>query len=392
MKTQFIDDIIDTLSRLLKPDGFIPLHTPEFSGNEKNYLADCIDSNFVSSVGEYVDLFEKQLAEYTGVKRAIVTVNGTAALHACLHLAGVVTGDEVLVPTFTFIATVNAVSYCGARPHFIEVDEATLGVDPVKLRSYLETNFVVNDGACRNKETGARVMAIVPMHAFGHPVDMDELVNVCDEFSIVVVEDAAESLGSYYKNVHTGNFGRMAALSFNGNKIITTGGGGAILTNDEELGQLAKHVTTTAKVPHRWEFNHDQIGFNYRMPALNAALGCAQLEQLPGFLAQKRAVAEKYQAAFSTVSGVKFFTEPRFAKSNYWLNALILDEENSKHRNTLLQRTNDLGIMTRPAWTLMHKLPMFGDCPRMDLSVAESLERRIINIPSSANLARLAKV
>jgi perosamine synthetase len=304
-------------------------------------------------------------------------------------LTGVTAGDEVLAPAFTFIATANAVSYCGATPHFIDIDEETLGVDPAKLRNYLETDFTVKDGLCYNRKTGAKVRAIVPMHSFGHPVDMDELVNVCDEFAIAVVEDAAESLGSFYKNVHTGNFGKMAVLSFNGNKIITTGGGGAILTNDEELGHLAKHVTTTAKVPHRWEFNHDRVGFNYRMPALNAALGCAQMEQLPDFLARKRALAEKYQAAFDPVTGVKFFTEPGFAKSNYWLNTLILNEKNSHLRDNLLQRTNDLGIMTRPAWTLMHMLPMFAGCPRMGLSVAESLQRRLINIPSSANLGSL---
>ena len=388
MNLDLANDIVDVLSVVLrKSDSFIPLHTPEFAGNENNYLADCIDSNFVSSVGEYVDLFEKKLAEYAGVKRAIVTVNGTAALHACLHLAGVAPGDEVLVPTFTFVATCNAVNYCGAVPHFVDIEETSLGIDARRLRGYMECNFFVNNRACYNRKTGAKISAIVPMHSFGHPVDMDELVKLCDEFFITVVEDAAESLGSYYKNVHTGNFGKVAALSFNGNKIITTGGGGAILTNDEELGHLAKHVTTTAKVPHRWEFNHDRIGFNYRMPALNAALGCAQLEQLPNFLERKRAIAEKYRSAFDAVSGVRFFTEPAYARSNYWLNTLVLDENNAGQRDEVLLRTNDQGIMTRPAWTLMHKLPMFAGCQRMDLGAAESLERRLINIPSSANLA-----
>lgn len=383
----FVNRIVDVLSTVLHgPEKFVPLHTPEFAGNEIKYLTNCIESNFVSSVGEYVDLFEKKLADYTGVKRAIVTVNGTAALHACLLLSGVVAGDEVLVPTFTFIATANAVRYCGATPHFIDVTEETLGVDPVKLLRYLEKNFVVKFGACQNKRTGAIVRSIVPMHSFGHPVDMDPLVDICAEFAIEIVEDAAESLGSYYKNTHTGNFGKLAALSFNGNKIVTTGGGGAILTNDEELGHLAKHLTTTAKVPHKWELNHDRIGFNYRMPALNAALGCAQLEQLSRFVSQKRALAEKYCAAFSTLTGVKFYRESSFATSNYWLNTLILDEENSSQRDALLQQTNDIGIMTRPAWSLMHKLPMYEACPRMDLAVAESLERRLINIPSSANL------
>jgi perosamine synthetase len=382
---EIIQRIESVISRQEQGD-FVPLHTPEFSGNEKDYLIDCIDSNFVSSVGEFVDRYERMLEAYTGAKRAVVTVNGTAALHAALHLMGVTAGDEVLVPAFTFIATANAVSYCGATSHFIDVEEKTLGVDPEKLRTYLGQIGTTKYGQCCNRHTGALIKAIVPMHAFGHPVRMHELVDVCQEFGIVVVEDAAESLGSFYKEVHTGNFGKLAALSFNGNKIITTGGGGAILTNDEELGRLAKHVTTTAKVPHRWEFVHDRIGFNYRMPALNAALGCAQMEQLPDMLKRKRTLAMKYAKAFSDIEGVKFFAEPEHSKSNYWLNALVLEKEDLELRDVLLEQTNDAGLMTRPVWTLMHQLSMFKDNPRMDLAAAESLSKRIVNIPSSANL------
>lgn len=382
-----VREIIDRLESVVsKRDQFVPLHTPEFSGREKDYLIECIDSNFVSSVGEYVDRYERMLEAYTGVKRAVVTVNGTAALHAALHLAGVTAGDEVLVPTFTFVATPNAVAYCGAVSHFIDVEEGTLGVDPEKLRTHLSQICTNKNGQCSNRLTGAAIKAIVPMHAFGHPVRMHALVEVCREFGIVIVEDAAESLGSFYKEVHTGNFGKLAALSFNGNKIITTGGGGAILTNDEDLGRLAKHVTTTARIPHRWEFVHDCVGFNYRMPALNAALGCAQLEQLPDFLNRKRALAMKYERAFSDIDGVKFFTEPEHSRSNYWLNTLVLQHEDLELRDALLEQTNEAGLMTRPAWRLMHHLSMFKDAPRMDLSVAESLEKRIISIPSSANL------
>lgn len=387
MNNKLAQNVIDAIASVVDAkDKYIPLHTPEFKGNEKKYLCECIDSNFVSSVGEFVDRYERMLEEFTGAKRAVVIVNGTAALHASLHLAGVKPGDEVLVPAFTFIATANAVSYCGAVSHFIDISEDTLGVDPCKLRNYLLKTCIIKNGHSFNRETGAPIKAIVPMHTFGHPVRMDKLVDVCEEFNITVVEDAAESLGSFYKGVHTGNFGKIAALSFNGNKIITTGGGGAILTNDEELGHLAKHITTTAKVPHRWEFNHDRIGFNYRMPALNAALGCAQMEQLPDFVERKRNLAKKYAKAFDGIEGVKYFTEPDNSKSNYWFNTLVLDSADKELRDLLLELTNDGGLMTRPAWTLMHKLPMFQDAPRMDLSVAENLAMRIINIPSSANL------
>jgi perosamine synthetase len=364
----------------------IHLHEPIFAGNEWAYVKDCLDTGWVSSVGKYVDRFEQQLAEFTGVKRAVAVVNGTAALHACLVLVGVEAGDEVLVPALTFIATANAVSYCGATPHFVDSAENTLGLDPRKLESYLGEIAEVRDGGCFNRKTGARIKAVVPMHTFGHPVDLDPLVEVCRRYRLELVEDAAESIGSYYKGRHTGNWGRVSALSFNGNKVVTTGGGGAILTNDEELGKLAKHLTTTARLPHKWSFLHDRVGYNYRLPNINAALGCAQLEQLPGFIERKRALAARYAAAFEDVQGVRFFTEPTFAKSIYWLNVLLLDDAFSSERDALLDLTNGSGIGTRPVWTLMHRLSIYEDCPRMDLSCAENLERRLVNLPSSANL------
>lgn len=379
--------VLDALQSVLSPGhGFVPLHEPTFAGNEWLYVKECLDTGWVSSVGKFVDRFEEDLAAYTGVKRAVAVVNGTAALHVCLLLAGVKAEDEVLMPALTFIATANAVSYCGAIPHFIDSEESTLGVDPRKLAIYLEEITEQRGDGCYNRLTGRRIRAIVPMHAFGHPVDLDPLLEVCQRFNITLIEDAAESLGSFYKGRHTGQFGKLSALSFNGNKVITTGGGGAILTNDEELGRRAKHLTTTAKVPHRWEFNHDMVGYNYRLPNLNAALGCAQLEQLPNFLAAKRALAERFRQAFSEIPGIRFFSEPANSRSNYWLNTLLLDDGCADRRDALLEATSAVGIMTRPAWTLMHKLTMFAGCPRMDLPVAESLERRLINIPSSANL------
>lgn len=380
----------------------VSLHEPRFGGNEWTYIKECLDTGWVSSVGSYVDRFEVMLAEYTGAKRAVVIVNGTAALHLSLRLVGVEPGDEVLVQAMTFIATANAVAYIGAIPHFVDCEERSLGLDPVKLGTYLEEIAEVVEvgdvgdvpGAgpgpaggsgrrCRNRKTGRFISAVIPMHSFGHPVDLDPLVELCARWSIPLVEDAAESLGSFYKGRHTGVFGAVGTLSFNGNKVVTTGGGGAIITNDEALGKLAKHLSTTAKVPHRWAFNHDMVGYNYRMPNLNAALGCAQLEQLPGFLAQKRALAEKYQKSFAGVDGVRFASEPPYGKSNYWLNVLLLDETHAGRRDDVLAATNDSGLMTRPAWTLMPKLPMFKDCPSMPIPVAESLERRLINIPSS---------
>lgn len=374
----------------VRPAGkdFLPLHEPCFAGNEWNYVKECLDTGWVSSVGKFVDRFEEDLAAFTGVKRAIAVVNGTAALHVCLLLAGVKPGDEVLIPALTFIATANAVCYAGGVPHLVDCDVRTLGVDPEKLARYLDDIAEERDGACYNRRTGRRIAAVVPMHTFGHPVDLDALLELSRRFGIPLIEDAAESLGSWYKGRHTGQWGLLSALSFNGNKTITTGGGGAILTNDEELGRLAKHITTTAKVPHRWEFNHDRIGFNYRLPNINAALGVAQLETLPCFLEAKRALAARYQALLADVPGVSFFTEPEGCRSNYWLNTLLLEPESAGRRDELLAATNDAGIMTRPAWTLMSRLPMFADSPRMDLGVAEDLERRIINIPSSVELGQ----
>jgi len=364
----------------------LPLHEPVFKGNEWSYVKECIDTGWVSSVGKYVDRFEELLREFTGVKHAVAVANGTAALHICLKLAGVEPDDEVLIPALTFIATANAVSYCGAVPHFVDSSTLTLGMDPFKLHDYLREVAEIKGDSCFNRLTGRRIKAAVPMHTFGHPVDVDPLLELCEQYNVTLIEDAAESLGSYYKGKHTGHWGKLSALSFNGNKIVTTGGGGAILTNDDELGRLAKHLTTTAKVPHRWAFVHDAIGYNYRMPNINAALGCAQLENLPRFIAEKRALTKAYQRVLATVVGVKLFLEPPFAQSNYWLQVLLLDEPNPEMLEKLLAATNDLGIMTRPVWTLLNRLPMYRSCPSMELPVAEMLEKQIINIPSSAYL------
>jgi aminotransferase in exopolysaccharide biosynthesis len=365
----------------------VALHEPRFAGNEWVYLKECLDSTFVSSVGKFVDRFEAELAAFTGAKHAIAVVNGTAALHVALQLGGVEPGDEVLAPALTFVATTNAISYCGATPHFVDSDERTLGVDPRATREYLESIAEIRSGTCVNRQTGRAIRALVPMHAFGHPADIDGLLGLARDFHLTLVEDAAESLGSLYHGVHTGTFGTFGTLSFNGNKTITTGGGGALLTNDAALARRAKHVTTTAKLPHRWEFSHDQVGYNYRLPNLNAALGCAQLEQLPGFLAAKRRLFERYDAAFAGIPGVHLVREPAGCHSNYWLQTLLLDPATAVLRDTVLAATNDAGVMTRPAWQLNHRLPAFIDCPRMPLTVAESLERRIVNIPSSAQLA-----
>ena len=383
---EFVHSIINTLESVLPSKEYIPLHEPEFSGREWEYVKDCLDSGWVSSVGAYVDRFEQMLCDYTGSPYAVAAVNGTAALHICLLLAGVKAGDEVLVPAVTFIATANVVTYCNSIPHFVDVEERTLGLDPHKLNDYLKEISELRGNVCYNRFTERPIRAVVPMHTFGHPVDLDPLQELCERYHLVMVEDAAESLGSLYKGQHTGTRGLVSSLSFNGNKTITTGGGGAILTNSKSIAKLAKHLTTQAKTPHRWEFNHDLIGYNYRMPNINAALGCAQLEQLHGFIVKKRNLARRYQEAFQDIPGVRFFTEPDFARSNYWLNVLILDEEFARERDNLLESTNNAGIMTRPLWTLMHKLSMYHDCPRMDLSVAEDLESRVINIPSSAKL------
>jgi perosamine synthetase len=386
--TEFLaQSIVDVLQACLpETEGATPLHKPTFKGKEWQYVRDCIDTEWVSSVGSYVDRFERDLADYTGTKRAVAVVNGTAALHVCLRLVGVERNDEVLLPALTFVATANAVAYQGAIPHFVDSEEQTLGLDPAKLEAYLDEIALVKENTCINTQTGRAIKAVIPMHAYGHPVDLDALKAVCQRYKIVLVEDAAESLGSTYKGKHTGSIGACASLSFNGNKTITTGGGGAVLTNNEALADQAKHLTTTAKRDHAWEYFHDQMGYNYRMPNLNAALGCAQLEQLPGFLEKKRRLAKRYQAAFADVEGVSFVDEPAFAQSNYWLNTILLDAEHAHRRDIVLQQTNDAGLMTRPTWTLMHRLPMYSDCPRMDLTIAEALEQRLINIPSTPTL------
>lgn len=380
-----VAEVVDAVRSVVGPAP-VSLHEPVFSGNEWAYVKECLDTGWVSSVGKFVDRFEADLAAYTGAKHAVATVNGTAALHIALKLAGVSPGEEVLIPALTFVATANAVAYCGATPHFVDSEERTLGVAAQALREYLQAITEMRGGLCVNKGTGRVIRALVPMHAFGHPADIDGLLGVARDFRLVVVEDAAESLGSTYHGRHTGTLGLMGTLSFNGNKTITTGGGGAILTDDMALARHAKHLTTTAKLPHRWDFVHDEIGYNYRLPNINAALGCAQLEQLPGFLKAKREIFARYQTAFAAVAQMRIFREPEGCRSNYWLQALLLDEPLAAHRDAILAATNDAGLMTRPVWKLMHRLAPYCDCPRMPLPVAESLERRLVNLPSSSFL------
>lgn len=365
----------------------IPLHEPELGGRAWEYVKDCIDTGWVSSVGSYVDRFERDLAEVTSASHAVATVNGTAALHVCLLLAGVRPGDEVLMPALTFIATANALSYAQGVPHFVDSEPVSLGVDAPKLDAYLREVAEVRDGQSFNRRTGARIHALVVMHVFGHPCDLDALSDLADRWRLVLIEDAAESLGSSYKGRHTGNVGRLAALSFNGNKVVTTGGGGAIITSDPVLARRAKHLTTTARVPHRWSFLHDEVGYNYRLPNLNAALGCAQLEQLGSLLERKRRLASRYEQALAGLDGLSFLMEPAGTRGNYWLNAIVLTPPQAHRRDGLLAVLNDAGYMSRPLWTLMHRLPMYADCPRMPLPVAESLEARVVNVPSSARLA-----
>lgn len=379
-------DVVDFIrGHYGQPEGFLSLHEPRFIGNERKYVIEAIDSTFVSSVGEFVNRFEKMMCEITGAKYAVATVNGTAALHIALKLAGVTRDCEVLSQPLTFIATANAISYEGAVPHFIDVDEQTLGMSAKALADRLSEIAEMRGDACFNKQTGRRIAACVPMHTFGLPCDIDGIIDICNAYKIPVVEDAAESLGSYYKGRHTGTFGLMGAYSFNGNKTVTCGGGGAIVTNDEALAKLAKHITTTAKVPHKWEFVHDRVAYNYRMPNLNAALACAQLEMLGEFIENKRKTAEAYQAFFKG-KDIQYIGEPEHGKSNYWLNAVRL--ASLEERNAFLTYTNDAGVMTRPIWHLMHHLEMFKDSPKGDLSVSEALEQTIVNIPSSVVLWR----
>ena len=359
----------------------VPLSVPKFIGNEKKDLNMCIDTSFVSSVGKFVDRFEDDMAAYTGAKRAVVCVSGTNALHMALMLAGVEKEDEVLTQALTFIATCNAISYIGAHPVFIDVDKSTMGLSPDAVKTWLAEYGEIRNGQCYNKKTGCRIKACVPMHTFGHPVRIEELATICKEWAIELVEDAAESIGSKYKGKHTGLFGKVGVLSFNGNKTITTGGGGMLLFNDEELGAFAKHLTTQAKIPHRWEFRHDHIGYNYRMPNINAALGCAQLENLDKYIADKRMTAAAYSEFFKKVDNIQFFTEPEHCFSNYWLNAVILKDHEAQQ--AFLQYTNDNGVMTRPIWELMVRLPMFEHCQHDSLENTIFFADRVVNIPSS---------
>ncbi|NOX34960.1 MAG: LegC family aminotransferase [Deltaproteobacteria bacterium] len=383
---KIVDNIIETLLEILPSGKPVPLHEPFFQGNEKKYINDCIDSRFVSSIGRYVTKFENMLAEFTGSKHAIASVNGTCALHISLLMGGVKNGDEVLVPALTFVATANAVTYCNAIPHFVDSNPVNLGIDIKKLERYLQQDTETINKTLINKKTQRPIRAIVPVHLFGTPVDMDPLEKLCRRFNLAIIEDAAESLGSYYKGRHTGNFGLCGALSFNGNKTITTGGGGAILCNNSTIAKKVKHLTTTARVNNKLNYFHDQTGFNYRMPNINAALGCAQIEQLPEFLKKKRKLAQKYIKAFDGIKGASVLNEPDYAKNNFWLNTLVLDKPDRELLQTILERTNNTGIQTRPVWTLLNKLPMYKKCPSMSLTCAKALKDRVINIPSSINL------
>lgn len=378
------NQITDFIHQLFGTEETVPLHAPLFIGNEKKYLEECIDTTFVSSVGKFVDRFEADMAAYTGARKAVVCVSGTNALHMAMMLVGVERDDEVLTQALTFIATCNAINYIGAHPVFIDVDMDTLGLSPKAVKDWLVKNAEVKNGVCYNKHTGRRVKACVPMHTFGHPVKIDELVSVCEEWHLELVEDAAESIGSLYKGRHTGTFGKVGAISFNGNKTITTGGGGMLLFQDEELGKLAKHLTTQAKVPHRWAFVHDHIGYNYRMPNINAALGCAQLENIDRYVASKRETAAIYADFFKNIPDITFFTEPADCRSNYWLNVVMLKDKAAQQE--FLEYTNDHGVMTRPVWELMNRLEMFKHCETDGLKNTQWLADRIVNIPSSVRL------
>ena len=375
-----IQSIIDFIQNSFDTKEFIPLHAPVFRGNEKKYLLDTIDSTFVSSVGAYVDRFEEMMQDITGTTKAVAVVNGTSALQVALRLAGVKENDEVITQALTFVATANAIAYAGASPIFIDVDLDTMGLSPKAMAYFLEEFGEKREDGCYNKKTGKRIAACLPMHTFGFPVHLDELVIICDEWNIPIVEDAAESLGSEYKGKQTGSFGKLGIFSFNGNKTVTCGGGGAIVTNDTDLGVKGKYLTTTAKQPHPYEFYHDELGYNYRMPNLNAALACAQLEQLDTLLANKRELATMY-AEFLSEQGINFRTELPNTKANYWL--MCVELENREERDLFLKETNANKVMTRPIWQLMYRLPMYAHCQRDQQTNAEYLEERIVNIPSS---------
>lgn len=378
-------DILDAI-RSVVGRGDIALHEPSLTGIEKQFVIDCIESTFVSSVGEYVGKFERLLEEFTGIRHAIAVVNGTAALHAALRIAGVERDDEVFIPALSFVATANAVRYLGAVPHFLDSNEKTLGLDPEALKDRLCSIAEKTSYGYRNRTTGRRLRALVPMHTYGHPCELDELLSITREYKLKMVEDAAESLGSFYKGKHTGGFGEMGILSFNGNKIVTTGGGGAILTNDAEMASVARHLTTTAKIAHSWSFEHDKVGYNYRMPNLNAALGCGQMQRLPSFLSMKKDLKRKYAEAFEAIDGVRLVEQPADCSSNYWLQTLILSAPLSHQLERVLKMCCDAGLRVRPSWTLLSELKPYAGCPAAPLPVAQSLAQRIINIPSSVGL------
>ena len=376
-------NVINFIQETFQTTNYIPLHEPQFVGNEKKYLNECIDSTFVSSVGKFVDELEDKIAKYTGLKYAVATSNGTSALHISLILGGVEQEDEVITQSLNFVASCNAISYCNAKPIFVDVDKDTMGLSPSALRSFLENNTTVKNKQCINNKTNKVIKVCVVMHSYGHPCRIDKIKKICDEYHVFLIEDAAESLGSTYKDKHTGTFGHLGTLSFNGNKIITAGGGGCIVTNNKVLAKKAKHLTTTAKVPHKWYFNHDMVGYNYRMPNINAALLIAQLEKLDDFIINKRNLANKYEAYFKSTD-YNFFKEPKDCKSNYWLNSIILNEK--LQRDQFLKETNANGVMTRPIWNLMNKLPMFKDAQCDNLKNSEWLSERVVNIPSSVRL------
>jgi perosamine synthetase len=380
------NEIVDFIKQQFPGQDFIPLHAPYFGGNEKKYLTDTIDSTFVSSIGQYVNLFEEMMTDYTGAKFCVAIVNGTNALHMSMLTVGVERDDEVLTQALTFIATANAISYIGAVPVFIDVDKETLGMAPKALGNFLNKNAEKRaDGFTYNKETGRKIAACIPMHTFGFVLDIEGILAICEEWNIILIEDAAESIGSFSNGKHTGLFGKIAAISFNGNKVVTCGGGGALITDDESLAKRAKHLTTQAKVPHAWEFVHDEIGYNYRMPNLNAALACAQLEQLNAFLENKRELATKYQEFFVS-KGISIVTEKEHTKANYWLNAILL--KNREERDAFLTYTNQNGVMARPVWELMNRLPMFSNCQHDGLENSSWVADRLVNIPSSVRFSQ----
>ncbi len=376
-------NIVEFIQSLYPDESPVGLHQPRFLGNEKKYLQECIDSTYVSSVGPFVDRLELEMAEFTGAKKAVACVNGTNGLHLALLMVGVQPGDEVITQPLTFIATCNAISYCGAHPVFIDVDRDTLGLSPSKTEEWIQEHAELRADGLFNKVTGRRIRACVAMHTFGHPLRIEKLAALCRHYALELIEDAAESIGSFYKGKHTGTFGKIGVFSFNGNKTITTGGGGMLIFQDEELAGRAKFLSTQAKIPHRWEFIHSEVGYNYRMPNINAALGCAQMENLPYFLKKKRELADTYRDFFEK-EGIPFVTEPQDSTSNYWLNAILLPDQ--ARRDQFLEETNNQGVMTRPVWRLMYKLPMFAACQCGTMENAEFLAQRIVNLPSSVQL------